>query len=241
MATTRTSQNSNERVGFVLLPGAGMGSWIWQDLIAELKEPALAINYGDASHAKKQLSFDDYVDHTIQAIEAWGVESIVLVTHSLNGVIALAVAEKLGAKLAGFVAVGASIPKNGGSFLSCLPFPQRLVMGIMMRLVGTRPPDAAIRKSLCNDLSDAVAKKIIEGFQPESVAVYVTRCNVPAPQCPRLYVTLTNDHSFGLPLQREMAANLGDAPTTAIDSGHLPMLSKPHELAEILRNFGAGL
>jgi pimeloyl-ACP methyl ester carboxylesterase len=218
-----------------------MGSWIWKDLIAELKEPTLAIDYGDAPRPKKQLSFDDYVEHTIQSIEAWDVKSVVLVAHSLSGVIALAVAEKIGAKLAGFVAVSATIPKNGGSFLSCLPFPQRLVMGVMMHLVGTRPPDAAIRKSLCTDLSDAAAKEVVERFQPESVGVYATRCNAPAPQCPRLYVTLTNDHNFGLPLQQEMAANLGDAPTAAIDSGHLAMLSKPHELAKILRNFRAGV
>jgi pimeloyl-ACP methyl ester carboxylesterase len=219
-----------------------MGSWIWKDLIAELKEPTLAIDYGDASRTpKKQLSFDDYVEHTVQAIEAWGVESVVLVAHSLSGVIALAVAEKLGAKSAGFVAISATIPKNGGSFLSCLPLPQRLVMSVMMRLVGTRPPDAAIRKSLCTGLSDAAAKEVVERFQPESVGVYVTQCNALTPQCPRLYVTLTNDHNFGLPLQQKMAANLGNAPTAAIDSGHLPMLSKPRELAEILRNFRAGV
>lgn len=223
-----------------LLPGAGMGSWVWRDLVAELKEPTLAIDYGDASRTKKQLSVDNYVEHTVQTIEAWDVESVVLVAHSLSGVIAVAVAEKLGPKLAGFVAVSAIIPKDGGSFLSCLPFPQRLVMGVMMRLVGTRPPDAAIQKFLCNDLTDSVAKEVIEHFQPESVGVYVARCNAPTPQCLRLYVTLTNDHNFGLPLQKKMAVNLGDAPTATIDSGHLPMLSKPQELAKILHNFGAG-
>ena len=42
-------------------------------------------------------------------------------------------AARLAERVAGFVAIGAAIPKRGGSFVSSLPFPQRIIMPVLLK------------------------------------------------------------------------------------------------------------
>ena len=63
-------------------------------------------------------------------------------------------------RVAGFVAIGAAIPKRGGSFVSVLPFPLRAIMPIILKTAGTKPPESAIRNGLCSDLPEELASRI---------------------------------------------------------------------------------
>ena len=106
-----------------------------------------------------------------------------------------------------------------------------------MRLAGTAPPAAAIRAGLCGGLAAEQADAIVSGFAPESVRLYSDRCGAAVPDVPRLYVKLTEDKEFGIPLQERMIANFAPHEVKALASGHLPMLGKPNELADILESF----
>ena len=229
--------------GFLLLHGAGLGAWIWNDTAAYLQLPYIAVDfpYRNGIQAQRNtLSFDDYVQATISQASNLKPHNVVVVAHSLSGVVALRVAEQLGDRLAGFVAVGAAIPRNGGSYLSSLPFPQKTFVGMVMKFAGTQPPATAIRKGLCNDVPTPLADKVVQTFAAESRAVYTTPVGVTAPDVPRQYILLTRDKEFGLALEQTMAQNLGGA-KAELDAGHLPMLSKPAELAAILNQFVAKL
>ncbi|HKX23839.1 MAG TPA: alpha/beta hydrolase, partial [Candidatus Saccharimonadales bacterium] len=111
----------NQPVGLLLLSGAGIGSWAWQEVTQSLKFPAVAVDYPKEN---AQAGMDEYVAAALKQAETLQTQKIVVVGHSLSGAIGLKVAEELGERLAGFVAVAAAIPKNGGSFVSSLPFPQ---------------------------------------------------------------------------------------------------------------------
>ena len=52
-----------------------------------------------------------------------------------------------------------------------------------------------------------------------------------------LYIKLTEDKGFSVQLQDKMIRNLNAQKVVTLDSGHLPMISKPKELSEILNNF----
>jgi pimeloyl-ACP methyl ester carboxylesterase len=161
----------------------------------------------------------------------------VIVAHSLGGVVALKLAAGLSTRLAGFVGVGAAIPADGGSFVSSLPLPKRVLTRVLMRVAGTRPPEAAIRRGLCSDLGAREADEVVRRFVPESRAVYLERTTAPAPRVPGRYVLLTEDREFGVPLQRTMASSLHAADMREISSGHMPMLSQPDELARVVNEF----
>lgn len=48
---------------------------------------------------------------------------------------------------------------------------------------------------------------------------------------------LNEDKTFSVQIQNKMIKNLNAQKVAALDSGHLPMISKPKELSEILNNF----
>lgn len=226
-------------IGLGFVHGAGLGGWIWADLAAALDVPHVSTDLpareGEPAE-RMNLRLDDYADTVLAQLDGLQAERVVLVAHSLGGVVGLQVAHRLGDRLAGFVGVSAAIPKDGGSLVSALPMPKRLVVGALMRVLGTKAPESAIRRGLCNDLSSEQADEVVRRFAPESRAVYFSRTDAAVPEVPRLYVRLTDDKEFDGRMQDTMAANLR-ADVRELDSGHLPMLSKPKELARILNEF----
>lgn len=163
-------------LGFV--HGAGLGGWIWADVLGQLDLPGVVTDFPQRTgqpEARAALSLDDYADAVLAQLDEAELERVVLVAHSLGGVVALKVARRLGDRLAGFVGVGAAIPDNGDSFVSALPMPKRLVVRALMRVLGTKPPASAIRQGLCNDLSAEQADEVVRRFVPESRAVYFAR------------------------------------------------------------------
>ncbi|GIQ69091.1 hypothetical protein XYCOK13_19150 [Xylanibacillus composti] len=180
---------------------------------------------------------EDYVAHMKRQVDEWGTRKIVIVAHSIGGVLAQSLASGLTDRLAGIVAVGAAIPKNGGSFVSVLPLPQKLIMSVILRMLGTKPPESVIRKGLCSDLSPDQATEIVKGFIPEAVRLYTDRINVPVPDVPRLYVKLTNDKEFSPSLQDKMISNFSPQSVQSLETGHLPMISNPEGLRSILEHF----
>jgi pimeloyl-ACP methyl ester carboxylesterase len=224
----------NNPVGLVLLPGAGLGPQLWDDLVPLLPTPSLAVRYpGEGGLA-------EYIASVRADVDGWAPQRVVVVGHSLGGVVALGLARELGNRLAGFVGVSAAIPARGGSFASAMPFPQRLVLPVMLRLAGTRPPESSIRKGLCSDLSTDQADQIVQRFTPEPRAVYTDRVGVEPPDVPKLYVMLSADREFSLKLQATFAKRLGGR-SVELHSGHLPMVSHPSALAETLTTFAGKL
>lgn len=233
-------KQSPEPIGFVFINGAGLDGRIWRKVIEGLDQPCLLIELplrNGSVQARSSLSLEDYVTHVRKQTDEWKPRRIVIVAHSLGGVLALGLAAGLGDRLAGIVAVGAVIPKDGGSFMSVLPFPKRMLMSGILRTIGTRPPAAAIRTGLCNGLSPDQTTEIVQGFIPESVRVYTDRINVSVPDVPKLYVRLTKDQEIGPSLQDQMIANLAPHAVHSLDTGHLPMISQPEGLRSMLEAF----
>jgi pimeloyl-ACP methyl ester carboxylesterase len=233
-------ESTQEKIGFVFVSGAGLESRIWGKVVEGLDQPCLLVDFPfrkDSVESRKELALADYVTHMKRQVDVWETRKLVIVAHSLGGVLALRLASELSDRLAGFVAVGAAIPKKGGSFLSILPFPKKIIMSAILRKMGTKPPEAAIRAGLCNDLSKEQAEEIVRGFIPESVRVYTDRVDVSIPIVPKLYVKLTKDKEFNLSLQNKMISNLAPQWVESLETGHLPMLSDPDGLRIALQAF----
>lgn len=231
---------NEEEVGFVFVGGAGLDPDIWRNVADALDRPCLAIRSPARScdpEFRRGLSIEDYAVHMKNQVENWGTRKFILVAHSLGGVFALRLAAEFPDRVAGFVAVGAAIPNNGGSFLSVLPFPKRALLSILLRIAGTKPPESAIRTGLCNDLTADQAQEVVDRFVPESVRAYTDRVDVPVPDVPKMYVRLTEDKEFGESLQNRMIANLNPQSVRHLPTGHLPMLRDPMALRLLLEEF----
>lgn len=237
-------KRSKEKVGLVFIHGAGLGSRIWEQVAEGLESPYLSVDFPqrDVAEAHRQeLSLQDYTAYIKRQIEAWDVEKFVIAAHSLGGILALPIADEMPDRLVGFVAIGAAIPKRSRSFVSVLPFAQRIVLSVILRTAGTKPPESAIRKGLCNDLAPEQAAEVVRSFMPESIRVYTDRVEAAVPNVPKLYVKLANDREFSPSRQDKMIANLAPHRVEVLNTGHLPMLSKPDELRQVINAFLSNL
>ncbi|WP_449621183.1 alpha/beta fold hydrolase [Robertmurraya sp. Marseille-Q9965] len=231
----------HEQIGLVFIHGAGLESRIWEPVVSELKRDFLLVNFPERegeNGIRQELTLQEYNAYIKRQIEAWKVRKFVIVAHSLGGVLALKIANDLSERVVGFIAIGATIPKNGGSFLSTFPFAKRFLMNVLLRVFGTRPPESAIRKGLCNELSPERANEIVRDFVPESIHIYTdqTKAIVPT-NIPKLYIKLAKDQEMSLFQQDKMISNLAPQNIEILETGHLPMLIKPNELRKSLNSF----
>jgi pimeloyl-ACP methyl ester carboxylesterase len=230
----------NDKIGIVLIHGAGLGSFIWDDLKPLLINSVLTIEFPNREVGDKvniNLTFDDYKKSAIEQIEKWGIDNFVIVTHSIGGCVGLSLTDYFAKKIVGFIAISSAVPTNGNSFTSCLPFPQRFLIPLILNLLGTKPPQKVIEQSLCNDLTVEQTSEIVKRFTPEAKLLYTTKVNYKNLDIKTLYIKLNNDKGFPVQIQDKMIKNLATQKVVTLDSGHLPMISKPKELSEILNNF----
>lgn len=230
----------DNRIGIVFIHGAGLNSSLWDAMKGKIHYPILAIDFPNRNPAKNsnaKLTFTSYVNKAVTEIKNWQKNNFIIVAHSIGACVGLKIAEEFKNELRGFVAISSVIPENGQSFVSSFPFPQNLLLPVLMTLFGTKPPDQAIEKELCNDITPDKTSKIVKDFTPEGKALYTTKINYDLPEIKRLYIKLTNDKAIPVDLQNKMAANLQATKIETLVSGHLPMLSNAEELALILSDF----
>ncbi len=228
-------------IGFVFIHGAGLGAWIWDDVVSKLKYQYLAIDFpGRGKHSSienRNYSLKSYVDLVLSDVDQFRPKKLIIVTHSIGGIVGLEVNRLRANRVIGFIAISASIPLKNKSFISSMPLLNGLIMRLMMNIAGTRPPDSVLRNGLCNDLDEEQTKCVITRFTPESKYLYTETVKENQLPANTLYVYLSGDKGFSVSLQKQMINNLHGVQVVSIDSGHLPMLSKPKELAEILNQF----
>jgi pimeloyl-ACP methyl ester carboxylesterase len=225
----------------LLISGAGLGAWIWEDLQAELGtdyDTRVAARPGGdrapSANGKSGASLEEYAH---AALESAPWPTFTVVAHSAGGAIAAQMARIAPERVTAVLGVSALVPDSGASIIGTMPAPQRYVLGLMMRLAGTKPPESAIRKGLASGVDVAVADRLVAEFAPESVALF--RDTVSAGSLPerRGYVFTLDDAEFPLALQRRFAEALGASFTREVPGGHLPMLEQTSALASAIREF----
>ena len=215
----------------LFVSGAGLPPWIWDGVRALLADRP---TYVAPRPEGKDASL---ADHAAAALDEVPGDRFTVAAHSAGGTVAAKMLEQQPERVAGVLGVAAIVPPPGGSFVGAMPFPNRLFLSLAMRVLGTRPPEKVLRKSLAAGLPDPVADDIVSGFTPESQRYY--RDPVGAPSVPPHtgYVCTTSDRDFPIELQRSFAQRLGVEQADELATGHLPMLQEPDLLARIVGEF----
>jgi pimeloyl-ACP methyl ester carboxylesterase len=223
----------------LFLSGAGLPTWIWDDVRSRLDGDSRVAgrpvdNPPSEEHPGRpsgDAPLEEYVDHALAAVE--GEESFVVVAHSAGGVVGAALLARAAERVTGFVGIAACLPDADQSFVGSLPFPQRHLLGLVMRVAGTRPPAKGIRNGVAAGLPEDTADRIVEDFTPESQRFY--RDRAPARSFPErsAYLLTTRDREFPVTLQETYSSRLGGR-VERLDAGHLPMLEQPEAVASAI-------
>lgn len=222
---------------FIFLHGAGTGPWIWDKVIEHLDRPAIALQLPSTEH---HLSPTQCAALVVDELDALGVERVIFVLHSLSGVLARDLTGVLEDQIEHIVYVGAVIPPPGRTFLDAFSLLGKIILKILFHFKsnGLKPDDNMIRVQLCNDLSPEVADELVNRYLPEKSGLYVLPTSNRSLISPATYVKLLEDRSVNLSVQRASIARLPEPQVVELSSGHMPMLSRPEELANILSEIG---
>lgn len=216
----------------VFLHGAGLGGWIW-DRVRPLV-PALAVA-PDIPSRSRVATPASCASSLVNSLDDRGVGRVVLVMHSLAGVLAPDLAGRLGERLAACVYVSAVVPAEGSTFAKAMGLPGRFLLPLLFRTRpdGLLPSEAMIQKELCTDLDAEDSTRVVDQYQAEFPGLYLTPIAAP-PRCRSVYVMLSKDKCISPSRQTKMIARLEKPSVVEIKSGHLVMLSHPEKLAEAI-------
>jgi pimeloyl-ACP methyl ester carboxylesterase len=227
--------------GLVLLHGAELGAWIWDEVVASLRHPAVAVDLpgrGTRPARGRDVRLRDAVDAVVEDATTLGTDRVVLVAHSFSGVLVPPAAHRLGDRVVAAVFVGATVPVEGRSWADLLPGPQRALFRILGRVRpdGVLSPASANRNSLCHDLAPTATERVLGDRVPEPPRLLLDPASpaaLPRDVTPHV-VRLTDDRAVTEAARDASEARLPGAQRHELDSGHLPMLGHPGQLAALL-------
>jgi pimeloyl-ACP methyl ester carboxylesterase len=196
----------------------------------------------------RTLTVGDFAESVLRDVDAIGFERFVLVGHSMGGLTISEVARRVPDRVEHLVYVSCMVPPEGASAIEALPADLRAMTRDAVeeaRHGGDNPigglDDETIRFMFCNDMDDEQTRFMLERTGTEAAVILaepVFRAGIPA-ELPKTFVKLLRDQSLAPEVQDVLIQNLRDSPggdvdVVTIDAGHVVMISRPKELADVL-------
>jgi pimeloyl-ACP methyl ester carboxylesterase len=245
--STDNDRRGSRVATFVLVHGAFHGAWCWYKIIPRLEakgHKVVAVNlpgHGRVTASGETATFHAYVDHVAGVVSTCD-EKVVLVGHSMGGMVISGVAEILPEKIVRLVYVCAYLPINGDSMAS-----MTMLGGETSELAAFTVPAPdfktftlqgdGIRDVVYGDCSDedvALAKLLLVPQPIEPGMAVVALTDLHFGRVPRAYVECTEDKTVSLRQQRAMIARAPCAEVLALESSHSPFFSVPDRLTDLL-------
>ncbi|MFI2763515.1 alpha/beta fold hydrolase [Streptomyces echinatus] len=236
---------------YVLVPGAWLGAWVWQDTahaLTKLGHRALPLSLtglGErAQLGAPDTDLDTHVQDITDFVETRNLSDVTLVAHSYAAAPVSGAAGRLGRRLRRLVYVDSAPFGEGMSMLGLMP-PER-VARIRRQVAddgdGWRlplPPFEELGSERTLDGLGATQRRLLRAQgAPQPFRTFeqpLTSAVTPGPEVDRVVVAC-HDFTAMLDAGEPLLASLNMSPWRRFDlaTGHWPMLSAPVELAAIL-------
>jgi pimeloyl-ACP methyl ester carboxylesterase len=231
---------------FVLVHGAWQAPYAWQFVKQRLEQQGQRVvvvelpGHGADATPPATLTLDAYRDKVGAAIAAQP-DKVILVGHSLGGMVVTEVAEQMPDRIAKLVYIGAFLPANGQSLLALAATDSTSQLGPALvpsadQLTLDIRPDRLL-PIFIQDGSDAAKKLVTDNYRAEPAIPFTNPVTLTAAnfgKVDKYYVHTTQDNAVGLRLQKRMAAAAGITKTYTLSSSHCPFLSVPDQVSEVL-------
>ncbi len=244
-ATNPTNTNDTNKEGampmntYVLVHGAWMGAWAWDDVAAGLRAKGATVvavelpGHGSDQTPLPGANLDAYVAKVGAAVDS-AAKPVVLVGHSMAGMVITQVAELKADKIKKLVYLAAYLPKDGQKLLDMALTDADSHTGKTAKIDEKNGiadiPKEALQDDFLADGSPAAVAKLQANYRPEPLAGFVAPVKTTAAnwgRVPKVYIYTKQDHAVSYPLQQRMTAGIQFASTLTLDTSHAPFLSQP--------------
>ena len=231
---------------YVLVHGAWMAPYCWEKVSRDLKKTGAHVvivqlpGHGSDTTATYTLSLDVYRDKVIDEINKID-GPVILVGHSMAGMVISQVAEKVPAKIEKLVYVGAYLGTNGQTLLSLANTDAQALIGPSL-IPSTDKLTLDVKHEnivniFCADSSPETQALVLKEFKPEPAIPFTNAASltdVNFGRTDKYYIHTLQDHVIGIDLQNRMVAAAGITHVYSLDSSHTPFLSMPEKLTALL-------
>jgi len=230
---------------FGLVHGAWHGAWCWERLTPELEQRGHRVIAMDLPIDDSAASFDDYADTVCASLADVSGDQLVLVGHSLGGVIIPLVAARRPVRHLVYLCGVVPIPGR--------PLIQQIIDDSDMmnpdHTQGLSGKDAERRRSwidkrlahfhMYGDCDDDTVSAAFTRLRPQSLVPYKIPCSLGAyPVVDTTYVVCEEDRMVNPDWSRRIAHEWLRADLIEMPGSHSPFLSRPGHLANLLDRLG---
>jgi len=218
---------------FTLVHGAFHGAWCWELLVPELERRGASAVAMDLPCDDAGSGIEEYAASVITALAGTDHDDIVVVGHSMAGLVAPVVADRLPCRR--LVLLAALIPEPGGTAL--VPAMDEAF------LAAARPGDDGLLRFapelatqwFFHDCSPEVAKRAAGSLRPQGTRPAVEPSPLARwPDVPLSYVLCREDRVVDPRWSGQVVRERFGVVPHELAGSHSPFLSRPAELAELL-------
>lgn len=231
----------------VLVHGGGMAADSWGLVVEEIHRlaPELTVLALDMPGRRnkpgdlRKMTIADYVDSLFGDIEDAGLHDIVIVGHSMGGMMLPGVVTKLGAaRVREMIFAAAFLPPEGTSIVDGSPWLiARVARRIAKRNVPTETPQWMARFVFMNGIPSYRRRFMTGKLYAESLRILtekLSRRGMPD-DISRTWILTRRDRAVAPRVQRRYVESLGGVQTLIeMDTCHFMMISEPERLASTL-------
>lgn len=251
ITTAASCGNNEQRSGaapqtYVLVHGAWQAPYVWDSVQADLVKQGhkvIVVNlpgHGSDTTVPQRLSLDVYRDAVINAI-AGADSSVILVGHSMGGMVITNVAESIPNKIKKLVYIGAFLPATGQAITDLAYSDPGSQLGPLLIPSADQLTLDVKRDSLTylfiNDGSPAAKDLVLANYRAEPAIPFsnkVTLTNEGFGSVDKIYIKTLKDVVISPALQDRMIAAAGIKTVYTVNTSHSPFLAGPHNLSALL-------
>lgn len=228
---------------YVFVHGSYHGAWCWDSVKNDLESQGFNVfttdlpGHGNDNSDRKQITIEKYVTHVVNYIVEMDLRNIILVGHSMGGIVVSLVAERIPERISHLVFLGGLILDNGERFIDLIPEWRRKIYMDIGRKKGEIPVNPEfVKNCFLNTTDESTVKKVLSKLNPQPYIhenpVFLK--NFKDLPMPIIYIRCKQDKSMTETYFQDVLKRLPSGyQLTEIDSDHEPMFSNPKELSKI--------
>ena len=236
---------------YVLVHGAWQAPYVWNAVKTSLVNEGNNVTvvelpgHGSDSTIPSTLTLAIYRDKVIDALSKINGK-VILVGHSLGGMIISSVAEQVPSKIEKLVYIAAYLPASGQSLYDLASTDMGSQLGVPGTLItnsdGTLDVSHdKIVNAFIQDGSIQVQNLVLQNYRPEPAIPFMNPVTLTATNfgsVEKVYIKTLQDHVVSPYLQNRMITAAGVKTIYQLNTSHSPFLSKPDSVAVLLTIIG---